>query len=198
VAPQRKTITALREQRGGRVDVELDGAPWRTFPVAAVVRAGLGVGTEVDRERARLLSRERRRSAALTKATRALQRRDLSERALDDRLERAGVAPAARTEALATLARAGVVDDARFAIGRADALARRGRGDEAIRWELERHGIEPELVARALASIEPELERAEQIVSKRGRTFATARLLTRNGFDADAVATVVPSVGNEA
>ena len=41
-------VTALRPTRGG-VAVELDDVAWRTFPVAVVVEAGLGVGLELDR-----------------------------------------------------------------------------------------------------------------------------------------------------
>ena len=39
-------VTALRAGRRARVAVEVDGAPWRTFPLAVVTRAGLVVGLE--------------------------------------------------------------------------------------------------------------------------------------------------------
>ena len=58
------------------MDVELDGAPWRTLPADAVVRSGLLVGRALDRTMARALARELRRSSALTRATRALTHRD--------------------------------------------------------------------------------------------------------------------------
>lgn len=180
-------ITGLRDEGRGRVGVELDGAPWRTLPLVAVVRAGLRMGRELDRGRARLLRRELRRSAALATAGRALRRRDLPERAVERRLERAGVAPAVRAEALATLARAGLVDDERFAFGRAAALAERGRGDAAIVWELEREGVPPEIAERAIASLDPERERARRVAERRGRTAATFRLLARSGFGEDAI-----------
>jgi hypothetical protein len=48
-------ITALREQPRGRVEVDLDGAPWRLVPTEAVVRTGLTVGRTLDRETARTL-----------------------------------------------------------------------------------------------------------------------------------------------
>src|SRR5436189_1674 len=47
------TVTALRARPNGRVAVDLDGGPWRTLPAEPVVRAGLAVGLELDRERAR-------------------------------------------------------------------------------------------------------------------------------------------------
>ncbi|HJQ73262.1 MAG TPA: hypothetical protein VJ814_00130, partial [Gaiellaceae bacterium] len=66
------TVTALREHKGGRVAVELDGKPWRVLPADVVVRAGLGVGRRLDRPTARDLARELRRARALAAATRSL------------------------------------------------------------------------------------------------------------------------------
>jgi SOS response regulatory protein OraA/RecX len=180
-------VTALREEPGGRVRVELDGRPWRTLPLDVVARSGLAGGCELDRPRARLVRRELRRSEALTRAARALRRRDLPEQALDARLRRAGFQDEERQAALGTLVRAGLVDDARFAHTRASSLAERGRGDAAIAWELEGHGVAPELVESALASLVPERERALAVVARHGATAATARMLARRGFGEDAV-----------
>ena len=181
------TVTALRGEPRGRVRVELDGGPWRTLPAEAVVRAGLAVGCVLDRPRARTLRRELRRAEALARAARALRSRDLPGRALDARLERAGFAEHERDAALGTLTRAGLVDDARYARARAETLAERGRGDAAIAWELERHGIASELVDAALAELAPEADRAHALAERLGRGPSTARLLARRGFGADAV-----------
>ena len=58
-------VTALRERPRDRVEVELDGAPWRVVPAEAVVRAGLAPGRPLDRASARALGRELRRLQAL-------------------------------------------------------------------------------------------------------------------------------------
>jgi SOS response regulatory protein OraA/RecX len=174
-------VTALREWSHGRVEVELDGAPWRLVPADAVVRSGLFVGRALDRERARALGRELRRSAAVARAARALRYRDRSRAALAERLAAAGVGSAARESALDSLERAGLVDDRRVAESRARALAERGYGDAAIRFALEGEGLAAELVAGALEALEPERERAERL---RGRG---ARWLTARGFDAGTV-----------
>src|SRR2546423_10464253 len=100
-------VTALRERPRGRVEIELDGARWRLVPTDAVVRAGLAVGRPLDRETARSLARELRRSRALGAAARALRHRDLSRRRLEERLARQGAPAGARDEALAALERAG-------------------------------------------------------------------------------------------
>ncbi|HLY93750.1 MAG TPA: RecX family transcriptional regulator [Gaiellaceae bacterium] len=186
-AQNARTVTALRELPRGKVDVELDGGPWRRMPVDAVVGAGLMVGRTLDRETARTLARELRRSGALARATRALAARDRSRSALDERLAAAGVAAEPRREALETLERAGLVDDARFAAGRAAALAERGHGDASIRFDLERQGLSDELVADALAALEPERERARRLAERRGRGPKTARWLAARGFEPDTV-----------
>ena len=185
------SVTGLRERPRGRVSVEVDGAPWRTLPADAVVRAELLVGTVLDRPRLRLLRRELKRSEALGTAVRALRRRDYSARGLDDRLERAGVNATEREAALGMLARAGLVDDARFARSRAAALEERGYGDEAIRWDLGLQGVEEDAADRALAALTPEQERAAAIAERRGRSLATAAFLARRGFGEDSVETAL-------
>jgi SOS response regulatory protein OraA/RecX len=179
------TVTRLRADRG-RVAVELDGAPWRTMPLDVVARAGLTEGRTLERADLRLLRRELRRAEALAVATRALKARDLSQQRLSERLERADVAPAVVEESIGVLAQAGLVDDARFACSRAEALAGRGYGDEAIRHDLERQGVAAELVEQALDGLEPESERARRVVALRGPGPGTARYLASKGFGEEA------------
>jgi len=184
-------VTALRAAGRGRTAVELDGAPWRVVPTEIVLRLGLRVGRELDRPLARELGRELRRSAALGRATRALRYRDFSRAGLDERLERAGAAPAARREVIETLERAGLVDDERVARGRTAALAGRGYGDAAIRHDLERQGLSSETADAALAALEPEAERARRIAEARGGGPKTARYLAGKGFGEDAIEGIV-------
>lgn len=183
-------ITALREQQSSKVQVELDGAPWRLVPADAVVRAGLFVGRALDRDAARALGRELRRSQALTDAVRVLRHRDVSRRRLDERLERRGARKRARQDALEALDRAGLVDDARVASGRAGALAERGYGDAAIRFALEGEGLDAALVEEALAGLDPERERAERLLAG-GRDPKTVRRLAAKGFDAETLGDIV-------
>ena len=124
---------------------------------------------------------------ALAAATRALARRDYSERGLRDRLRRAGVDETELDQVLTELRSVGLLDDERFAGRRAKALAERGKGNRAIRFDLQRQGIGSELADAAVAELEPERERAERIVSRRGTGPKTARLLAGRGFDRDAV-----------
>jgi SOS response regulatory protein OraA/RecX len=177
-------VTALRERPRDRVEVELDGVPWRLVPAEAVVRSGLSVGRALDREAARTLARELRRAEALGIAVRALRHRDLSRSRIEERLSRRGARAEAKTDVLEALERAGLVDDGRVASSGAEALAARGYGDEAIRFRLEREGLATELVAEALAGLEPEAVRAGKLLDRRGRGPASVRWLASRGFDA--------------
>ena len=191
-------VTALRERKRNRVAVELDGRAWRVLPTDAVVRAGLTVGRPLDRSTARELAREVRRAKALAAATRSLAAGDRSERALEQRLARAGHSAAAREDAIASLARAGAIDDARLAESRAELLARRGYGDAAIRADLRRRQIAPEVAASAVAALEPELERLRRAIENESVTPALLRRLAGRGFSRDTLDEVASSFAFEA
>jgi regulatory protein len=120
-------------------------------------------------------------------AARALRHRDRSRRQIDERLAGAGIADAARADALETLERIGYVDDARFAAHRAETLAGRGYGDEAIRAALETEGVAAELAAEAVAGLDPEPDRARELVARLGASPRTLAALLRKGFSEDAV-----------
>src|SRR5581483_4161910 len=105
---------------------------------------------------------------AVELALRALARRDHSAAELDERLERSGCSEADRRNAVDRLAAAGYVDDMRYAAGRAELLAERGYGDEAIRLDLERRGIDREQVEHTLSSLPEEQERARGIAAALG------------------------------
>jgi SOS response regulatory protein OraA/RecX len=181
------TVTAVRAKPRGRVAVELDGVPWRTFSLEVAARAGLSEGRVLDRPALRDLRRELRRSEALSAAARTLGTRDLSRRDLAERLGRSGVDPMTTREALETLVRTKLVDDRRFARSRAESMAGRGYGDAAIRHDLQGRGIAGDDVDASLEALEPELERAKRVVERRGHGPRTALYLARKGFGEEAV-----------
>jgi len=94
-------------------------------------------------------------------------------------------------ESLAVLARAGLVDDARFARTRAGNLAERGYGDAAIRHDLTRQGVASEAIQAALEGLEAEAERARRLVERRGQGPSTARYLASKGFGEEALEAAV-------
>ena len=191
-------VTALRSAGRGRgVRVELDGELWRTLPLEVVARAGLAQGRPLERAQLRVLRRELRRHEALQASTAALRARDLSTRELEERLRRRDIAPAEREAAIEVLRGAGLVDDERFARSRARTLADRGYGDAAVLADLERRGLDAEIVAAALDELEPEQARAAAIVARRGGAAATAKFLARRGFEDDTVEAAMAAGGVE-
>jgi len=178
--------------------VELDGERWRTVPVEVAARTGLEVGLELDRPRLRTFRRELRRGDALAAGVQALARRDRTEQGLLGMLERKGVGERERKETVAALQRHGALDDGRFALARAAALAERGLGDAAIAFRLERDGVDQEHSAAALAALEPERERAARLAERRGTGARTARWLAARGFAPESIETAIaPSEGPE-
>lgn len=175
----------------------LDGEPWRTVPDEVVVRCGLSAGVELDRPLLRLLRRELRRVEALDLAGRTLRRRDLSLRRLSERLERAGVAPAAGRSALLALSEARLVDDARLANGRAATLAERGWGNAAIAARLRAEGIPEAEAGSAIAKLEPEAARAARAAAALSDPRKAWALLTRRGFDEETIEGVVETLDEE-
>jgi regulatory protein len=135
------------------------------------------------------------RTEALAVATRALARREHSQRSLWERLLRAGVSVGDAEAVVAELQQTGLVDDARFAEERARVLAGKGKGDAAIRFDLERAGVGPDELEAALGTLDPERERAAALVARRGASPATARLLAGRGFDEEVVAALVAAEG---
>ena len=135
------------------------------------------------------------RTEALAVATRALARREHSQRSLRERLLRAGVSVGDAEAVVAELQETGLVDDARFAEERARVLAGKGKGDAAIRFDLERAGVGADELEAALDTLDPERERAAALVARRGASPATARLLAGRGFDEEVVAALVAAEG---
>jgi regulatory protein len=130
-------------------------------------------------------------------ALRALRQRDLSVHELDERLRARGYGEVERDEAIDSLVRTGLVDDVRFAEGRARALAGRGAGDALIRHTLARAGVAGEIIADALLTLAPEADRARAVVERRGTGAKTARYLSGKGFSEEIVAGVVASGSGE-
>ena len=192
-----RTVTSLRERKRGKVEVELDGEPWRVLPATVVVRAELRVGRRLDRESARLVARELRRANALARATRALASRDRSRGELEARLDEAGVSETARDEALSSLETAGLLDDTRVAESRARELARRGYGDAAIRSDLRLRRISSETAAAAIEALEPEAERAKHAVKGKELTPQVLRRLASRGFSRDTLEDLAASVARD-
>jgi SOS response regulatory protein OraA/RecX len=176
------TLTAVRRARSGRVELEVDGERWRRVPDEVVLRCGLAPGVVLDRPLLREIRRELRRAEALDAAVRTVARRDVSTQALRSRLAARGVRAPAAERAVATLASAGLVDDARTARARAQALAAKGWGDAAIAARLAGEGFTGGDVQAAVGDLASEEARARPLAARAGDARAAWKLLARRGF----------------
>jgi SOS response regulatory protein OraA/RecX len=176
------------------VRLEVDGAPWRLVPDEIVLRCGLAPGVELDRPLLRRLARELRRAEALGLAARTVSQRDVSSRRLRERLTSRGIRSDHADGAVATLVRAGAVDDRRVASARAQSLAERGWGNAGIAARLAVEGFAPADVEPALAAVRPERERADELVAAVRDPGKAWRLLARRGFSDETAEDVLGSL----
>jgi regulatory protein len=135
--------------------------------------------------------------SAVDLALDALGRRDLSERELAQKLAARGIPEEQRAEAVETLRRTGLLDELRFARGRAAALASRGAGDAFVRDALRGAGVSQEVADAAVDELDPEADRARALVARRGVSVRTARYLAGKGFAADTIAALVARDGGD-
>jgi SOS response regulatory protein OraA/RecX len=185
------TLTAVRRARSGLVELEVDGERWRRVPDEVVLRCGLAPGVVLDRPLLRELRRQLRRAEALDAALRTVARRDLSERAIRGRLASRGVRAPAAERAVGTLASAGLVDDARTARARAQALAAKGWGDAAIAARLAAEGFAGGDVRAAIGDLPREETRARPLAARAGDARKAWKLLARRGFASETLESVL-------
>lgn len=143
-------------------------------------------------------------------ALRLLTVRARSRSELKDALARRKVPAAAAEQLLDRFSDVGLIDDAAFAKAWVESGTRRMRGRRALAQELGRKGVEPELIAEALAEREPEAELAvaREFAEKKARTTAgldyqtrfrrLTGALARRGFSTDIVLRVAREVLREA
>jgi SOS response regulatory protein OraA/RecX len=131
---------------------------------------------------------------AIDRAVKALARRDHSSASLKARLARAGVPDDASTQAIDALARAGYIDDARFARDRAEHLAAKGYGNEWIRGDLEAQGASAD---DAIAALDPEAARAEREAARLGGGVKALRTLARKGFSEESLEPLLRGTAGE-
>jgi regulatory protein len=159
------TITALRAQAkdSQRDNVFVDGAFALGVSLTTITKSGLYVGKQVSAEEFARLEQIESGDKAYQAALRYLEVRPRSSSELRDRLARKEFAPEAIDEALARLAKLGLVDDgafARFWVENRQVIRPRGAG--ALRDELRRKGIAADVIAEVLSDEELAGDEAEK------------------------------------
>lgn len=136
--------------------------------------------------------------SAMEKAMRLLAVRGYAEAELFQRLCRGGYPAADAREAVDNCKRHGYINDSLFAADKAAMLRMRGKGGRAVRYELLKSRIDPELVAETMAAEEPgaDLEAARRAMQgkaallkretdPRKRREKLLRFMASRGFSAD-------------
>ena len=192
-------------KRPGTVRVLVHGRPFLTLAREVVEAERLATGATLsDRVYARLCAAADEEGAHRT-ALRFLERRPFAERDLARRLVMKGHPPEAVDAALARLRRAGLVDDARFALHYIETRAARGRGPLRLRRDLAALGVQRGTADNALAeAFGPdgvEAPRADALARRRLMQLAglprsaqrrrVLAFLARRGFAGEAVSRMV-------
>ena len=202
-------ITALNpRRRGSGAMVYLDGSFGFALRAETVARHHLRVGLDLSDEQVRELQTEDERSSISESTWRLLSYRARSRQELRQRLLRKGHAAAAVDAELERLAGLGYLDDEAFAVALVQArqTGAGARGAAALRFELRRKGIAPDVAATALAGAD-ELEAAHRAAAKRSRSLAQLErsdfshrllgFLQRRGFGYDVARRAVETVWRE-
>jgi regulatory protein len=205
--PARRVIGALvpDPRRAGGVRVLVQGRPLLTVPREVVEAERLATGTELDEPLYARLCRAADEEAAFRTTLRFLERRPFACRNLARRLVLKGHPPEAAEAAIARAERAGLLNDAQFALHYIQTRSARGRGPQRLRRDLALLGVERAVVDRALAEAfgidGVEAPSAEVLARKRlaqlkglPRPVQRRRLLAylaRRGFAGEAVGRMV-------
>lgn len=208
------TITALRiqERDSQRVNVFIDGAYAIGISLSTLARERLFVGQQLSEADFARLEQTESVDKALHAALRFLELRPRSEAEIRERLRRKGFAPETIAAALERLQHLGLVDDESFArawVENRQTYRPRGRG--ALRDELRRKGVAPDIISATLEDAEllgDEHEQALELGRKALRKYASAPdrvtfarrmggYLQRRGFPPDAVRPVIDQLWRE-
>jgi regulatory protein len=203
-----RQITALRFQKRGqrRVNVYLDGD--YAFALQAVLAAPLRVGQTLSSEAICELQKRDAAENAYEKALAYLSYRPRSRAEVVTYLEGRKVETEVANMVVDRLAKAGLLDDEAFAQFWVENREQfRPRGTRALRWELQRKGVPPAAIERALQTID-ETESAYRAGHERARRLGqldrqTFRqklggFLQRRGFAYDVVSDAVERLWREA
>lgn len=183
-------VTALRATRRGGVALHLDGEFACTISEAAVARWRLFKGRELDDEAVAQIRHDASAQRVMADAHRLLGHRARSRGELERRLLAKEHEEAVVREALERLAGDGLLDDAAFAHSyAADKRRLSGWGSERIRRGLAALDVAPEVIEHELgleaeASPHAELERALEVLRRRGAPQPPLEVARRRAYQA--------------
>ena len=200
-------VTALRVQKRNhqRVNVYLDGE--FAFGLARIVAAWLQIGQDLSDEKIAQLRSEDEYEAAYQHALKFLSYRARSQAEIRSNLQKRETPDTVIDEVIERLARAGIVDDERFArLWVENRSEFRPRSRRALAFELRQRGLDQDTIEQSIESIDED-ELAYQAAQKQARKlisldYAVFRqkllgFLARRGFSYEVSAPVIQRIWAE-
>jgi regulatory protein len=192
-------VTGVRERRGGRARIFVDGEFWAEIDAGVAAERGLREGAALDPEELEAARVAGERALAMNRALNFLGYRARSEKEVRDRLRRYGYGEETVAAVVGRLEELGYLDDEDYARLVAREKARR-YGPRRISAQLRRSGVDAEL-AQGVVDEEfagrSEVEEARSAAARRynrGGSEAEARrvygFLVRRGYSAEVCAEV--------
>lgn len=189
-------VTALKETKGGRVALSMDGAYTASLDMLTVGEYGLCVGDELDDEKLAEILRLSQSRRAKSRAIDLLSYRphtaaELRQKLLRKSTEEDADAAVARMEEL------GMIDDREFALRYAEELfSRKGYGEKRVKLEMQKKGLSREDIDAALEAKPDERDLIRELLHGKLSRFRddpeklASRLLSR-GFAWDDISAVL-------
>jgi len=191
-------VLSARKQRGA-VRIELEDEPALRIPAPLFRERPVRAGDELDVAAHIEWMRERGYPFALDTAVASLAARPRTVREVDARLEQAGYDEAVRERVVARLTEEGYLNDAEFADRWAASRSSRALGARRIAGELQKKGVDRDIIASALSQVDEEEQlraataHAEKLLARTcGKDARDARrkveaALARRGYNWDVV-----------
>ncbi|PWH16499.1 MAG: RecX family transcriptional regulator [Anaerolineae bacterium] len=161
-------ITAIESQKRNpqRVNIYLDGE--FGFGLSRLLAAWLSVGQELTDEKIAALKEEDARQVALQQAVRFLGYRSRSVHEVREHLQKHAISETLIERTLTRLQESGLLDDRQFAQAWVENRATfRPRSRRMLRSELQRKGVQAELIQQALEQTATEESLAREAARKR-------------------------------
>jgi regulatory protein len=172
-------ITGVRERRGGRARIFVDGEFWAEIDAGVAAERGLREGVALDPEELDEARAAGERALAMNRALNFLGYRARSEKEVRDRLRRYGYGEETVAAVVGRLEELGYLDDEDYARLVAREKARR-YGPRRISAQLRKSGVDAEL---AQGVVDEEFAGRSEVEDARS---AAARRYNRGGSEAEA------------
>ncbi len=178
-------ITAISKRRGHLYEIELLGADPVTLDIKTVTDNGLYVGQEISEQRLSQLQRESDYTRAMSRAVWYIERGDLSEKALCDKLNKAGFTLAAIKKTAERLIELELINDAALAERMATRLLESNISLRQALLKMTAKGIPRDIAKQALEGVECDAEsQIRAIIEKKYKNKLSDRDNTKKVFAA--------------